>query len=70
MVTPTELLRRLGLPDPSPADLAIAAEIIEDILDSAARFVERNGIGDHASRLLAARLRLLHRPPGKVSLAP
>lgn len=70
MVTPRELLRRLGLTAPSDADLAVAAEIIEDVLDSAARFVERNGIGDHASRTLAARLRLLHRPPGKVSSAP
>lgn len=63
MVTARELLRRLGLTEPTEADLQIAADILDEVLESAARCVERS---DATLFRLAARVRLLRRPPGWV----
>lgn len=66
MMSPHELLRRLGMPSPTETDLRIGQEIIDDILDSAARVVERTEIvgGNEAATMrarAATRVRLASR---------
>lgn len=66
MMSPHELLRRLGMPSPTETDLRIGQEIIEDILESAARVVERTEILDGLPATImrtraAARVRLSSR---------
>lgn len=70
MMSPNELLRRLGMPSPTETDLRIGQEIIDDILEAAARVVERTEILDGLPATMRARAATRVRLASRATPAP